>query len=143
MELLCRRPPSGLISTNSLAPTLWKNPRPHGEDPIGRRRSHHGSGVNPSASTGTRQPVGFGHPAFGGDRCRVERSRGRAHRLGDVRSQPRGAGGFDARHRGSPKDPGSHRGQDRSGPARARDASVFVASAAIPAVGRGSTAHRS
>jgi hypothetical protein len=117
MGLLCRRPPSGPISTNSLAPTSSKNSRPLGKDPIGRRRSHHGLGVNPSASTGTRQPL-----SFGGDRCRAERSGGRAHHLGDVRGQPRGAGGFGARHQGLPKDPGSHRGQDRSGPARARDA---------------------
>jgi hypothetical protein len=27
--LLCRSPPSGPISTNSLARTSWKNPRPH------------------------------------------------------------------------------------------------------------------
>jgi hypothetical protein len=141
--LLCRRPPSGPTPTYSLAPTSWKNPRPHGEDPIGRRRSHHGSGVNPPASTGTRQPVGLGHPAFGGDRCRTKRSGDRAHRLRDVLGQPRGAGGFGARHRGPPKDPGSHRGQDRSGTVRATGASVFVASAAVPAAGRGSTAHRS
>jgi hypothetical protein len=141
MGLLCRRPPSGPIPTNSLAPTSWKIPRPHGEDPIGRRRSHHGSSVNPSDSTGTRQPVDFSHPAFGGDRHRAEHSGGRAHRLGDVRGQPRGAGGFGARHRGPLKDPSSHRGQDRGSPARARDAPVFVASAAVPAAGCGPTPH--
>jgi hypothetical protein len=141
--LLCRRPPSGPISTNNLAPTSWKNPRPHGKDAIGRRRSHHGSGVNPFVGTGTRRPFDFVHPAFGRDQCRAERSGGRAHRLRDVRGPPRGAGGFGARHRGSPKDPGSHRGQDRGGPARARDAAIFVASAAVPAAGRGCTARRS
>jgi hypothetical protein len=98
---LCRRPPSGPISTNSLAPTSWKNPGLHGEDAIDRHRSHHGSSLNPSASVGTRQPFGFGHPAFGGDRCRAERSGGRAHRFRGVRGQPRGAGGFGTRHRGS------------------------------------------
>jgi hypothetical protein len=36
MELLCRRPSSGPISTNSLAPTSWKNPRPNGKDTISR-----------------------------------------------------------------------------------------------------------
>jgi hypothetical protein len=74
--LLCWLPPSGPISTNSLAPTSWKNPRPHGKDTISRRRSHYGPGVNCTASVETCQPFGFGRPAFGGDRCRGEYSGG-------------------------------------------------------------------
>jgi hypothetical protein len=121
--LLCRRPPPGPIATNSLAPTSWKNPGPYGEDAISGCQSYHSSGVNSTASTGARQPFGFGCPAFGGNRRRVERSGGQAHRLGGVRGQPRGARGFGARHRGALKDPSSHRGQGCGGPARAGDGS--------------------
>jgi hypothetical protein len=141
--VLCRRPPSGLISTNSLAPTSWKNPGPHGEDVISRCRSYHSSGVDPTASTGARQPFGFDRPAFGGSRCRAERSGGRAHCFGGVRGRPRGAGGFGARHQGAPKDSGSRHGQDCRGPARAGDADVFVSGAAVPAARRNADARRS
>jgi hypothetical protein len=140
---LCRCPPSGLISTNSLAPTSWKNLGPHGKDVISRRRSHYGLGVNPTASAGTCQPFGFGRPAFGGDSCRGKYSGGREHRFVGVRSQPRGAGGFGARHRSATKDTGSHRGQGCSYPARAGGAAVFISGAAVPEVGRGANACRS
>jgi hypothetical protein len=135
--LLYRRSPSGPISTNSLAPTSWKNPRPHGKDAISRRRSHYGLGVNSTGSAGTCQPCGFGRPAFGGDRCQGEYFGGQAQRFGGVRSQPRGAGGFSAGHRSTTKDTGSHHGQGRNGPARAGGAAVFVSGAAVPAVGCG------
>jgi hypothetical protein len=141
--LLSRRPPSGLISTNSWALTSWKNPRPHGKDAISRRRSHHSSSVNSTASTGTNQPFGFGRPAFGGDQCRGERSGGRAHRFGGVRGQPRGVGGIGARRRSATKDTGSHREQGRGGTARAGGAAVFVSGAAVPAAERGTNACRS
>jgi hypothetical protein len=75
-RLLCRRPPSGPISTNSLAPTSWKNPRPNGKDAFSGGRSHRGSGDNPAFSAGTRQPFGHGRPTFGGDRRGCERPGG-------------------------------------------------------------------
>jgi hypothetical protein len=91
--LLGRRPPTGLISTNSLAPTSWKNPRPHGKDVISRRRSNYDPGVNSTASAETSQPFGFGGPAFGGDRCRGDYSGGQAHRFrGCLKSASRGWG---------------------------------------------------
>jgi hypothetical protein len=138
---LCRRPPSGPISTNNLAPTSWKNPRPHGKDAISRRRSHHGPGVNSTARAGTCQPFGFGRLAFGGDRRRCECPGGRAHNLGGVRSQPRGAGGFGVGHRSATKDTGSHCGQGRNSPARAGGATIFISGAAAPAAGRDADAH--
>jgi hypothetical protein len=61
-------------------------------DAISRHRSHHCSGVNPFASTGTRQPFGFGHPAFSGDRFQAERSRGQAHRYRGVEVSLEGLG---------------------------------------------------
>jgi hypothetical protein len=109
--LLCRRTPSGSISTNSLVPTSWKNPRPNGKDTFSRGRSHRGPGDNPTPTAGTRQPFGLGRPVFGGNRRRRERPGERAHRFRGVRSEPRGARGFGARHRSTMKDTGSHHGQ--------------------------------
>jgi hypothetical protein len=97
------------------APTSWKNSKPHGQDTFGRRRSRNGSGGDPSTHVGARQPISFGRPAFGGDRCRAERPGGRAHCFGNVRCQPRGARGFGARHRSPPKDPGPRCWQVRAG----------------------------
>jgi hypothetical protein len=79
--LLCRRPSLGPISTNSLALTSWKNPRPNGKDTFSRGRSHCGLGDNPTPSAGTRQPFGLDRPTFGGNRRWRERPGGRAHRF--------------------------------------------------------------
>jgi hypothetical protein len=133
--LLCRCPPSGPISTNSLAPTSWKNPRPNGKDTFSRGRIHRGPSDNPTPSARTRQPFGLGRPAFGGNWRGRERPGSRAHRFGGVRSEPRGAWSFGARHRSATKDTGSHRGQGRRSPARARRSTVFVPSTAAPAAG--------
>jgi hypothetical protein len=135
--LLCRRIVSGPISTNSLAPTSWKNPRLNGKDMISRGRSHRGPGVNPTPSAGTRQPFGPGRPSFGGNRRRREHPGGRAHCFGGVRSQLRGAWGFGARHRSTTKDTGSHHEQDHYSPVRAGRSAVFVPSTAAPTAGRG------
>jgi hypothetical protein len=83
--LLCRSPPSGPISTNSLAPTSWKNPRPYGKDAFSRGRSHHGPGTNPTSSVESRQPFGLGGSAFGGNRRRRKLPEGRAHRFRSIR----------------------------------------------------------
>jgi hypothetical protein len=45
--LLCRCSLSGPISTNSLAPTPWKNLRPNDKDTFNRGPSYRGSGDNP------------------------------------------------------------------------------------------------
>jgi hypothetical protein len=83
--LLCRSPPSSPISTNSLAPILWKNPRQHGKDAFSRGPSDHGPGTDPTSSTGSRQPFDLGRPAFGGNRRRRKRPGGREHHFGGVR----------------------------------------------------------
>jgi hypothetical protein len=54
---------------------------------------------------------------------------------GGVRSEPRGAWSFDARHRSATKDTSSYRGQGHRSPARARRSPVFVPSTAAPAAG--------
>jgi hypothetical protein len=76
MGLLCRRPPSGPISTNSLAPTSWKNPRPNVKEAFSGGRSHRGSDGDPASSAGARQPFGHDRPTFGGDRRGCERPGG-------------------------------------------------------------------
>jgi hypothetical protein len=65
--------PSSPISTNSLAPTSWKNLRLHGKDVFGRGRSHRGS----SPRTQSSQPFGLGGSSFGENWARCECPRGR------------------------------------------------------------------